>query len=243
MLLGEHVHLRLPAADLEKSWDFYRKMNFQKVEPERTVQTGITLSDGTAFYDLSEEAGMKPGLTYYADDLHGILYLLQDAGLEAEQELTPQGQLQRAFLTDPNGVSIALVAADTTKLPYNQGKPFTRCGKFYEISIETEKFEETVAFWQKLGFEINFQISPETRWLGLTDQLVNVGIYEKGQCPHIFKTPAITYFEPDMGKRIDVLKKQHFTFAQEIPNKEGVVNDAILETPEGLHLFLFLYQE
>ncbi|MDX5347646.1 MAG: VOC family protein [Hymenobacteraceae bacterium] len=239
MLLGENVHINIPVKDLDENLKFYQKLNFVRVEPQYEVREVPCISDGRMFFNLQTANGAQPGFTYYADDLAGIVYLLEQADVPVEHELNEERKLSAVYITDPNGIVIQLLPTDTSKLPASPGKDFTRFGKFYELSIETENYDETVEFWNALGFKKNYETKPDARWCGLTDQLVNVGIYEKGQCPHIFRSPALTYFEPDMAKRIDVLKKRGFAFAQELPDKEGELHDAILEAPSGQHIFLF----
>ena len=69
--------------------------------------------------------------------------------------------------------------------------------------------------------------------------MIAVAIYGTGASNHLFRNPSITYFEPDMADRISGLKQEGIKFVQELPDKEGIITNAILEAPEGTFIFLF----
>ncbi len=64
---------------------------------------------------------------------------------------------------------------------------------------------------------------------------------KKGTCPHKFKNPSLTYFEPDMAERIEQLKSDGVEFVEEMPNAEDKIDNAIAEAPDGQYFFLFFY--
>lgn len=150
-------------------------------------------------------------------------------------------QENEASFTSPDGLSVRLISKDTSKMHRPDGTPLSRCGRFYEASIETSSVDSSIDFWSKLGFALQFRDPPTARWATLSDENLRLGVYEYGTCPHKFKNPSLTYFEPDMSRRIEEFKREGIKFEQELPNKEGKINDAILESPDGQYFFLFFY--
>jgi hypothetical protein len=73
------------------------------------------------------------------------------------------------------------------------------------VSYEVPDFNAEMNFWKRAGFELKTN-KGSARWGGATDAMLNLGISEKGTCPHPFKYVAITYFEKDMDERLARLK-------------------------------------
>lgn len=222
MRLGSAACVHFPVKNLKKSLTFFEKLGYKKIAGS---ENGALITDGLMVYKLESPSSVKAGLTYFSDNWKSLSVNLKQTGIDIEQKLA-----------DPNGV---VIKWEKGSRPASEGHAVTKCGSFYELSIETEKFEETVAFWRKLGFEIYMHNSPETRWLGMQDDWIKIGIYEKGQCPHVFRTPAITYFETDMPERLKQLRSERFEFVQEIQDKDGVITEGILQSPDEQMLFLF----
>ncbi|MBX7152586.1 hypothetical protein K1X84_13170 [bacterium] len=222
MRLGSAVLIHFPVKNLKKSLMFFEKLGYKKIAGSGDE---AMMTDGLMVYKLESASSVRAGLTYFSDNWASLGQNLKQAGLDIEQKVA-----------DPNGV---VIKWEKGSRPAAEGRAITKCGTFYELSIETEKFDETVAFWQKLGFEIYMHNSPETRWLGMQDDWIKIGIYEKGQCPHVFRTPAITYFEADMPERLKQLRGEQFEFVQEIQDKQGITAEGILQSPDEQMLFLF----
>ena len=104
------------------------------------------------------------------------------------------------------------------------------CGTFFELSLETEHFEDTVAFWEKAGYQIIYGKVEEKNWVTLSDDWFKVGIYRQGTVDHPFRSPALTYFEKDMKDRIKLVKELEVPISYELesPCKTGIT-DAVLE--------------
>ncbi|MGB9179303.1 MAG: hypothetical protein WCB68_08650 [Pyrinomonadaceae bacterium] len=154
--------------------------------------------------------------------------------------LTYEGADEAKFV-DPNGLGVRFVEAPASGMCDTKETSTSKCGRFYEASIEAESIDASIAFWSALGFGITYREPPTARWATLSDGNIRLGIYEKGTCPHRFKNPSFTYFEPDMAERIARLKSEGFEFVEEMRNAEGVVDNAIAEAPDGQYFFLFFY--
>lgn len=201
---------------------FFEKLGYKKLTGS---DHEAMITDGLMVYKLESASSVKAGLTYFSENWASLGQNLKQNGIDIEQRLA-----------DPNGV---VIKWEKGSRPSAEGRAITKCGTFYELSIETEKFDATITFWEKLGFKIYMHTSQATRWLGMQDDWIKIGIYEKGQCPHVFRTPAIAYFEADMPERLKHLRSERVEFVQEIHDKQGLIAEGILQSPDEQMLFLF----
>jgi predicted enzyme related to lactoylglutathione lyase len=236
MKLGNAVQLIINAENLEQSVRFYEDLGYSKIAEKKGDNQWAQVSDGQILILLNQDKMPYTGLAYYSDDIQARVAKLEEAGIEFEAKINKENDLYIAVINEPNGLTISLMNYDSSKIFKPGGQPASKCGNFGEISIETSDLNSSVAFWNKLGFETAHR---SEGFVTLKDGLMTVGIYGPGVCNHKFRNPSITYFEPDMAERIEKLKLAGKTFAQELPNAEGIVSEAILESPEGTYLFLF----
>jgi predicted lactoylglutathione lyase len=236
MKLGNAVQLIINSENLQKSSQFYESLGFTKVAENKSVSEWTQVTDGKLLILLNQDKMNYSGLTYYSEDIESRVAELEKAGIEFDAKINKDDKLYLAVLNEPNGLTISLMNYDSTKIYKPGGHPVSKCGNFGEISIEADDFETTVKFWHKLGFETYHD---GKNFINLKDGLITVGIYAKGVCNHLFRNPSITYFEPDTADRIAALKQEGFKFAQEIPDKDGNITDAIIEAPEGTYIFMF----
>lgn len=233
MKLGNAVQLITNVENLEKSLQFYEDLGFSQIVDRNEL---IQITDGQILILLNPDKMNYTGLAYYSDDIEKRVEKFEEAGIEFDAKIKKEGKLFLAVLNEPNGLTFSLMNFDSNKIHKPKGKPITKCGMFGEISIETSDLNSSVAFYQKIGFEIEHRTD---NFVTLNDGLICIGLYKKGVCNHLFRNLSITYFEPDMAERIKNLKKEGKKFIQELPDIDGIISDAILEAPEGTYLFLF----
>lgn len=236
MKLGNIACLTVKATDLQSSLPFYEKLGFERVDGYVADNPSIPFSDGILLLLLkaSDESGGE--LTYFTENLDERI-----KHLKASEIAFNRKEQNEVSFTDPSGLSVRVIQADTFKMEKPQGKSWSKCGRFYEVSIETKSVDSSIEFWNKLGFEVTYREPPTARWATLSDGNIKLGLYEKGTCPHKFKNPSLTYFEPDMAERIERLKSDGVEFVEELRNAEGKVDNAIAEAPDGQYFFLFFY--
>jgi catechol 2,3-dioxygenase-like lactoylglutathione lyase family enzyme len=234
MAIGTTAFIALSARDFDASLAFYEQANFtlldQGTEPDRWAM----LQDGALRLLIHE--GRFKGIGYLTAHRDDSGKITQEASVKWEEIAYQIGPYSGFAFMAPGEVPVCVLHAPSESWPKLPSISESRFGKFYEVSIEVPDFELARAFWEQLGFK---QIWKGEKWGGFSDEVINIGIYEKGVCPHTFRNPAITYFNPDALDRLQKLKMNGYQYAQELPNREGELKDAILETPEGAHLFLF----
>ena len=101
---------------------------------------------------------------------------------------------------------------------------------FGEYALPIKNLDNSVLFWEKLGFKsLSKHLSPYP-WAILSDGLAIVGLHQTTN----FDTPAITFFASDMKDKIEKLKNGRLDNYTE-KNSDNIV----LNTPEKQHINLF----
>lgn len=238
--LGDAFEIVVTTPDVRQSLPFYEKLGYQKLTETAAPTPRILLTDGLMLLSLREGSEWKGSLTYYAENVAEKVASLEKSGVRFDDRQETGGKITTATLVDPNGLEVNLVQAARSEVPTPPGKPISRLGQFGELSIETEDVAKSLEFWLKLGFEpTEYMPAQPDSWASIADGLLMLGIYRKGHCPHIIRTPSITYFNADAAERIRTLKQEGMTFVHELPGENGEVGHAIAEAPEGQLIFLF----
>lgn len=239
--LGHDFEIVVTVRDLGESLRFYEQLGYRRLGGGGgDVARQARLTDGLIRLTLREGGGWKAALTYYADDVGQKVAALERLGVAVERRAGADGTVAGATFTDPNGLEVNLAPAGPAALAELPRAPVSKAGRFGEVSIETEDVRGSLDFWQKLGFApTEYMPDPPDSWGSLADGLLVLGIYARGHCPHVIRTPSLTYFEADMPDRIQRLKQEGMEFLQEIPGADGRTGHAVAEAPEGQLLFLF----
>jgi hypothetical protein len=234
MKLGHSFEIVIAAPDPSEAVEFYRSKGWQNVTAS-TLPGGIRMTDGVIVVSL--EPG-KPGTTklrYFNNNLADLTAELVKLNIKTT------GDASGTRFEDPSGLEIEVRELPESSAIRAQGTPISTFGQFGEFSLESDDLKGSFAFWSSLGFEpTQYNPNPVSSWASLSDGLLNLGIYGKGHCKHIFRGAVITYFNEDMAARIRQLKNDGVTFAQELGG-DGETSNAVLEAPHKQMFFLFSY--
>lgn len=241
MKLGYAFEIVVTVPDLRQSLQFYEKLGYKQLtDTTSPTRHDALLTDGMILLSLRVGSARKTILTYFTENVAEKVEGFERVGVSFDEKHETGGKVTGATLTDPNGLQVDLIQAAPSQVPQPPGKPISKAGQFGELSIETEDVRESLDFWTKLGFEPTEQMPASTdSWASIADGLLMLGIYVKGYCPHIIKTPSITYFDAEAAQRIRKLKEEGTTFVQELPGENGETGHAVARAPEGQLLFLF----
>jgi predicted lactoylglutathione lyase len=187
MAIGTTAFVALSTSDLEASLDFYDQAGFSLLEQGNEPDRWAMLQDGALRLLIHE--GRFKGISYLTAHRDESGKILQEAEVKWEEIAYQIGPYSGFAFSAPGETEVCVLHAP----PEIWSKPATgqpsRFGSFYEVSIEVPDFELARSFWQKLGFKQTWQ---GERWGGFSDEVLNIGLYEKGVCPHIFRNPALT---------------------------------------------------
>ena len=110
-----HISLEVPAAEVERTVEFWTLLGFERVSPPEPIAPFVTWleREGTQIHLIHSDAPTVPALGHPADvapDFEAALRRLGDAGFEVETTRELWGE-PRAFATAPGGHRVEVMAA------------------------------------------------------------------------------------------------------------------------------------
>ena len=244
-ILGEITAFTISSPDLDKSLAYYKQLGFYELFRADWPFPWIQISDGVLLIMLRQDTTPYIALTYYVRDIAGVTKDLEHKGIEFAFRPKKEDPIQRYLINSPDGLNISLVniiegfsqppgPGMLQMQPNDYFKPETyvnkTCGLFGEFAHPVANLEESLRFWEKLGFVMISKFSSPYPWAIISDGLSIVGLHQSNH----FSFPAITYFAADMKEKIERLVTGGLTNYTE----RGPSN-IVLTTPEEQHLFLF----
>ncbi len=226
------MYLNLSVADPLKEYYFFRELGYDKTICP--FEEGFCLTDGTLRLLITPKGFLSTGIVMAGEDMEEMKRDLHNRGII----FSACHNTNFPSIVGPSGTTLSLLEMSEKMSVPLKGIPVSICGTFFEISVQTIDYDATVAFWKKMGFEIIYG-EEKGDWVTMADDFIKIGFYRKGTVQHEFRSPAITYFEPDMKNRIQLLKQLRVDIAKELGDCKNGPVDAILETPAGYNIFLF----
>lgn len=225
--------VNLPAKNSSEEAQFLLALGFTELYPP-VMENCRLFSDGQLQLQLSTAGGLRAGLVMLTDQpLDKLAVALQQTGYQTAIQDTKIQQVA------PDGTVLYWLHQPKQDFPPLPTAAKTLCGNFYELSLEVADLEACRSFWEAVGFKKILPEGDRSSWLTLSNSLLKIGLYQQGSCPHPFNSPAFTFFNADAGSRLASLQQQGFSLAHVLPAAGGQAEEAILETPQGHHLFLF----
>ena len=243
--LGEVSAITMSTPDLDKSFDFYKKLGFSEVMRTDFPFPLLQITDGALLIMLRKDEAQYISLTYYVKDLDNKIASLEESGIEFIVRPGVTDMIKRYVMRSPDGLSIALVTyvdgfkqpAGPTMLNTPQGDFFNPekyvnkvCGMFGEFAHPVKDLEVSIGFWARLGFSVLSQFTSPYHWAIISDGLSIVGLHETRD----FDYPVITFFAADMAEKIKKIKESGI-----IDLIEKGHGSVVLNTPEHQHINLF----
>lgn len=244
-VLGEVSAITITSPDLDRSFGFYQKLGFKEVMRMDFPFPWIQVSDGALLIMLRKDNDPYIALTYYVKDIDKSVMLIEDAGFKFSEKPKPADMVKKYLLRSPDGVNISLVnifegftqpgGPTMLTMPYqdyNNPEKYVNktCGMFGELAIPVKDLDQSISFWEKLGFATLSKMSRHYPWAILSDGLAIIGLHQTED----FNTPVITFFAADMKQKIEDLRLKDIEIFKEI-NPGNIV----LTTPEKQKINLF----
>jgi predicted lactoylglutathione lyase len=243
--LGDVTAITIASADLEISLQYYKRLGFAELFRADIPFPWIQISDGALLIMLRLDKNPYIALTYYVKEMDNVISDLKQAGIPIKQMPTPDPMIQRHLISTEEEHNITLVtymdgfAQPTgptllTMQPQDYSNPDKYvnkiCGMFGEFAYPVKNLDNSISFWEKLGFKsLSKRISPYP-WAILSDGLAIVGLHQTTS----FFSPTITFFASDMKAKIEKLKNEGLNNFSE----RGESN-IVLTTPEKQQINLF----
>lgn len=244
-ILGKINAFTIATPDLERSLAFYQKLGFSETMRADWPFPWIQITDGAIQMMLRKDLVPYIALTYYTDDIENVVAGLEQKGIQFAQKPKDTDMIKRYVMRSPDGLNISLVflrdgftqPAGPTMLTmpqqdyFDPGKYVNKvCGLFGEFAHPVTDLEQSLAFWEQLGFKKLSAFTSPYPWCIISDGLSVVGLHQTDK----FSYPAITFFAADMKDKISKLKSEGLTDFVD----QGPAN-IVLNTPEKQRINLF----
>jgi catechol 2,3-dioxygenase-like lactoylglutathione lyase family enzyme len=242
--LGDVTAVTITSPDLEKSFNYYQRLGFTELFRTDFPFPLIQITDGAILIMLRKDKNPYIALTYYTMGIDNVVEGLKQDGIEPKFMPTPDPNLKRFLISTPEGHNITLVthlgfdkpngSTMLTMQPQDYSNPekYTNkvCGMFGELAYPVKSLEDSILFWEKLGFKTLLKRMAPYPWAILSDGLAIAGLHET----NTFSAPTITFFASDMKDKIEKLKQAGLNNFSE----NGQSNN-VLTTPEQQKINLF----
>jgi predicted lactoylglutathione lyase len=206
----------------------------------------IQITDGALLMMLRKDPKPYIALTYYVKDIDKVVAEVAAAGVTFTQRPKDSDMIKRYLMQSPDGLNISLISMvdgfvqppGPTMLSMPQTDYFKPekyvnkvCGMYGEFAHPVKDLEQSILFWEKLGFKALTKYTAPHPWAILSDGLAIVGLH---QTKH-FTQPTITFFASDMKDRISKLKSEGLKDFIETMGPSNIT----LTTPEKQKINLF----
>lgn len=226
--------VQTPTPKLENSIHFYESLDFTRL-PHAT-QTLFT--DGKVYLEINAARTARKGLKMYAEDW--------TAAVDTLSQNHPVVRLDGGYILGaPSGLWVYLMEAPSPLIEATQNVHIRKpsCwGNFSGLSVESLSLNRSARFWEVLGFETSMGGTTQG-WLSLTNGSgFTLSVLQALQCPHLFETPSLTYFNGAENIHIIAdIRRRKLPVLEEVTlfNKEGLVDNLVMRDPGGLGCFVF----
>lgn len=231
---GTYAGITYTTPDLDAGVEYWGHLNYKEL---KRTDEGIYLSDGSVLLKLVKGEERSYTITYYSDDPDALAKQFRDNGAEVNNNRIAADKCdiiitnKVAGITEQNGTSFMTMAP--TDYMDDSKYPNAKCGAYGEWAIPVANLEESIAWWEQLGFKAPMKMNEPYPHAIMTDGLLIVGLHQTND----FNEPTLTYFAPDMEPKVKVLREEGM---EGIKTTMGDTDkNVVLSTPGGQKIFLF----
>lgn len=222
--------IQTPTNNLNKSLEFYKKLNFKPILSEYPN----IFTDAKVFIEINPDRYARLGIKFLNDSWESVINKLNKTNSVIKID-------SGYMVQDNNGIYIYLIEDKANINIDKEGVSTSILGNFAGLSIETLSIKDSIKFYQILGFNV-VAGDENSSWVSMTNENITISFMLVNTCPHLFINPSLTYFN---GKKnldiINSIRQLKINFAEEIThfNEEGLVDNVIINDPGGLGFFIF----
>ncbi len=233
--LGEGFQITVGTNSIVRSFPFYEALGFTKVAKNAESYNWLLLTDGLIKLLLHQD--QFTGIGYFADDMDERTAEMKQNGFKFIPYKLKLNQFYEVF-KDKNNLHVSLIKQNVAGMFKPEGKSHSNCGKFREIRIIATDLNQSVEYWENLGFQKVEDSNQSNNYAAVEDGLMRITFYMPGSLGFDFTGHAITYSSKTINQKIIHLKNSGINFINEVKDSTGKYIDAVAVSPEG-QTFLF----
>ena len=175
--------IQTPTNQLEKSLDFYKRLDFKILSKEKPV----LVSDGKVVMEINPDRFARAGVKLLDKSWEAVVAKLE--------KITSVTSIENGYLlSDPSGTWIYLMET-TEDLKFDLSKTGPSVlGNFAGVTLETTNIGLSLEIWNTLGFSKTMG-GVEQGWIGLENEnKMPLSLMKPNSCPHLFFNPSLSYF-------------------------------------------------
>ncbi|MBB6463304.1 hypothetical protein [Flammeovirga kamogawensis] len=216
-------------SNIEATLSFYKKLNFEVLN---LGEKYVFLSNSVQLQAVTKKSSRK-GIVLYKGDIGLDVQPLIESSIHSQTET-------ETIIMSPSGALVYLLEGNAPLLNKVDVTPLV--GTFVGISLESLDLNKSMTFWEQLGFKMAMGDALQG-WVSLSNATGDIiSVMRAGMCPHQFSNPSLTFFNGDNNLEvIDKVRAANLTIKEEITqfSKEGIVDNIVLEDPDGFGFFVF----
>lgn len=238
MKLGISAQFVIGSTVFSETKKFMDQLGFVKVDEGKSPskENFALYTDGRANILVNESKEFDySGIIYFTPNIEEVVERLENVGIPLTIQ-EDKNQIRSAFFMTKDKIPVNIVQADHDLQPDPFGTTKIDWGHFGEYAIKVGDLDESIEYWEKLGFETLFR---DEKWefAILSDGLIVLGLHAHD----MGVKSALTYFHPEMKTVVSQLKKKGFKFESEteyeIDGEKAL--DVAIKAPGGQVFFLF----
>ena len=224
--IGRFLEISIQTDNILNSIAFYRDLGFREVAVgEVWDHPYAVMSDGRLFIGLHEYNLTSPAITYVLPELAGQLNALRELGLALEYFRTQPDEFNEAGFLDPDELMVSVLEARTFSPPnFDEQESFSHCGHFEELSIPVRNIDQSISFWEPLGFVA----LTNNDQAFLTGDDLNLGLYSNKSVGH----PMLSFRLPLLEKFIPLAASKGISFTSVSEENEGDLTEIVFRSPD-----------
>ncbi|MGD9489012.1 MAG: hypothetical protein AB7W47_13380 [Calditrichaceae bacterium] len=249
--LGMASQISIGTKDVEQSFNFYEKLGFVKKAGSPNPNPWMQISDGTLLILLNQDDREYIGLNYFDGGMESKVVELEKSGIEFLKTSDHDGKFFMGIFSSPDNFKVGLINRHPNGMYIPDGYhlfnfpkkyfyepdryPNKQCGIFGEVCHPVKDLKLSMKFWEGLGYEQKAYNKQPYPWAIISDGMNYIGLHQTRD----FKQPAITYYAPDVPKKVKEFENAGVDSVEFFGGIFGNDSNVIITTPEGQKFFLF----
>lgn len=232
-MLGQFLEVSITVDSPAEGLEVFRTLGFQELAAIEVLAEPYTaVWDGSVAIGLHGRGLDGPALTFVRPGLESYLRAFRHAGVGLAFTHLAEDEFHRAGLTDPNGQTVVLNEARTYSPAVWRPEAVPACGELLEYSLATSSFDESLAFWQRLGLEVVAAGEQPHRWSRLGGNGLVLGLHDAR-----FE-PGLTFRANNFEARCEYLRALGQKLSAHAPVAVDTHRAAALALPYPLAIYL-----